>query len=53
MGKGKLRVERDGPVGRLVLDNPERRNAIGADMWRAIPNARISSREPGNRTRES
>jgi enoyl-CoA hydratase/carnithine racemase len=36
MSKGKLRVERDGPVGRLVLDNPERRNAIGADMWRAI-----------------
>lgn len=39
MSKGKLRVERDGPVGRLVLDNPERRNAIGADMWRAIPQA--------------
>ena len=36
MGTGKLRVERDGPVGRLVLDNPERRNAINADMWRAI-----------------
>ena len=36
MSKGKLRVERDGPVGRLVLDNPERRNAIGAEMWRAI-----------------
>lgn len=39
MSKGKLRVERDGPVGRLVLDNPERRNAIGAEMWRAIPQA--------------
>ena len=39
MSKGKLRVERDGPIGRLVLDNPERRNAIGADMWRAIPDA--------------
>ncbi|MGQ0577792.1 MAG: enoyl-CoA hydratase [Betaproteobacteria bacterium] len=37
MGEGKLRVERDGPIGRLVLDNPARRNAIGADMWRAIP----------------
>ena len=36
MSKGKLRVERDGPVGRLVLDNPQRRNAINADMWRAI-----------------
>ena len=39
MSKGKLRVERDGPVGRLVLDNPERRNAIGADMWLGIPRA--------------
>ena len=36
MSKGKLRVERDGSIGRLVLDNPERRNAIGAEMWRAI-----------------
>src|SRR5258706_8107941 len=39
MSKGKLRVERDGPVGRLVLDNPERRNAIGAQMWLGIPPA--------------
>jgi enoyl-CoA hydratase len=41
MSKGKLRVERDGPVGRLVLDNPQRRNAIGADMWRAIAPAMV------------
>lgn len=39
MSKGKLRVEREGPVVRLVLDNPERRNAIGADMWLGIPRA--------------
>ena len=39
MSKGKLRVERDGPVGRLVLDNPERRNAISAEMWLGIPRA--------------
>ena len=39
MSKGKLRVEREGPVGYLVLDNPERRNAIGAEMWRGIPRA--------------
>jgi enoyl-CoA hydratase len=39
MSKGKLRVERDGPIGRLVLDNPERRNAIGAQMWLGIPRA--------------
>jgi enoyl-CoA hydratase len=39
MSEGKLRVERDGPIGRLVLDNPARRNAIGAEMWRAVPKA--------------
>jgi len=39
MSEGKLRVERDGPIGRLVLDNPARRNAIGGEMWRAIPAA--------------
>lgn len=39
MNIGKLHVEREGPVGRLVLDNQERRNAISAGMWRAIPAA--------------
>jgi enoyl-CoA hydratase/carnithine racemase len=36
---GKLRVERDGPLGRMVFDSPARRNAISGDMWRGIPNA--------------
>jgi enoyl-CoA hydratase/carnithine racemase len=39
MSMGQLRVEREGPVGRLVLDNQERRNAISAGMWKAIPGA--------------
>jgi enoyl-CoA hydratase len=39
MIKGELRIEREGPVGRLLLDNQERRNAISARMWRAIPPA--------------
>lgn len=39
MSEGGLRVERDGAVGRLVLDNLARRNAISAQMWRAIPGA--------------
>src|SRR5262245_7829115 len=39
MSEGKLRAERDGPVGWLVLDTPARRNAIGGDMWRGIPSA--------------
>ena len=36
MSEGKLRVERDGGVGTLIFDNPSKRNAIGAAMWRAI-----------------
>lgn len=36
---GTIRVEREGPIGYVILDNPARRNAIGADMWRALPPA--------------
>lgn len=32
-GRGELRVERDGPVATLVMDNPSMRNAITARMW--------------------
>lgn len=39
MSEGRLRVERDGRIGRMVLDNPGRRNAISGEMWRAIPQA--------------
>ncbi len=38
MSKGILRIERDGPIGYVLLDNPARRNAISAAMWRALPN---------------
>jgi enoyl-CoA hydratase/carnithine racemase len=34
---GKLRAEREGPIGSMVFDSPARRNAINGDMWRAIP----------------
>ena len=33
----QLRTEREGPVGRVILDNQARRNAISANMWRDIP----------------
>jgi enoyl-CoA hydratase len=36
---GKLRVEHERPIGRMVFDSPTRRNAISGDMWRAIPKA--------------
>jgi enoyl-CoA hydratase len=34
---GQIRVNRDGPLAEVIFDHPERRNAITADMWRAIP----------------
>ena len=39
MSEGTLRVERDGPIGRLTFANTARRNAINSEMWRAIPQA--------------
>lgn len=32
-----MNAQRQGPVGSLVLDHPERRNALTVDMWEAIP----------------
>ena len=37
--KGEVRVERDGAIGWVIFDHPERRNAISANMWGAIPEA--------------
>ncbi len=36
---GRIRVEKDGALGWVLFDHPERRNAISIDMWRAIPGA--------------
>ncbi|MXO57489.1 enoyl-CoA hydratase/isomerase family protein [Pontixanthobacter gangjinensis] len=33
----KIRFERNGPVGAIVIDRAERRNAITLAMWQAIP----------------
>jgi enoyl-CoA hydratase/carnithine racemase len=35
----RIRVEVAGPIGRIVVANPARRNAVSLDMWRAIPGA--------------
>ena len=32
-------MEREGRIGWLVFDHPERRNAVSADMWAEIPRA--------------
>ena len=36
---GHIHVEKEGAIGWLVFDHPERRNAISVDMWREIPRA--------------
>ncbi len=36
---GEVRIERDGPIARMVFDHEQRRNAITVDMWEAIPGA--------------
>jgi enoyl-CoA hydratase len=39
---GQIRVERDGAIGHIIFDHPERRNAITSEMWREIP---VAARE--------
>ncbi|MGB8331810.1 MAG: enoyl-CoA hydratase [Polyangiales bacterium] len=47
---GEVRIERDGPIARLVFDHVNRRNAITVDMWEAIPGAvRTAAEDPGVR----
>ena len=36
---GRIVTEKDGAIGWLVFDHPERRNAISVDMWSAMPQA--------------
>lgn len=36
---GTVRVQVDGPLGWIIFDHPQRRNAINAEMWQAIPPA--------------
>lgn len=35
----RIRVEVEGAIGRIVVANPERRNAVSLGMWLAIPGA--------------
>lgn len=37
LGTEKLIGRRDGAIGWVIFNNPERRNAVSLDMWEAIP----------------
>ena len=39
MSEGRLLWHKEGAIGWMVISNPSRRNAIGAEMWRAFPQA--------------
>ncbi|HYB09250.1 MAG TPA: enoyl-CoA hydratase [Alphaproteobacteria bacterium] len=39
MTSAKITARHDGAIGWLVIDNPERRNAVTYEMWAAIPEA--------------
>ena len=39
MSEGRVRIERQGAVGWIVLDQPAKHNAMNNAMWRAIPEA--------------
>jgi enoyl-CoA hydratase/carnithine racemase len=34
-----IRFERDGPIGRILIDRPDKRNAMNHMMWEAFPRA--------------
>lgn len=36
-GTPRMIARIEGPVGWMIFNNPERRNAVGLDMWQAIP----------------
>ena len=36
-GTPRMIARKRGPVGWMIFNNPERRNAVGSDMWAAIP----------------
>ena len=45
--KSPIRTEVKGPVGYLILDRPERKNALSFDMWKEV--ARIVREFGANR----
>ena len=36
MTTDKMIAEKDGAVGRIIFNNPERRNAVSLEMWEAM-----------------
>ena len=43
----RLIAERQGPVGWITFNNPERHNAMNLEMWEALPQALSTFAEDG------
>ena len=46
----KVLARKDGRVGYVIFNNPERHNAVSLDMWQAIPLETAGSDARGART---
>ena len=33
----KLLLQKDGPIGWIIFNQPEKRNAVSQEMWQAMP----------------
>ena len=47
--EGRIQTEREGPIGWLTFNQPERLNAVRRDMWDALPSAVASLVDAGVR----
>src|SRR5580700_6986639 len=36
LATSKMIAEKDGPIGRLIFNNPARHNAVSLEMWQAV-----------------
>jgi enoyl-CoA hydratase len=43
LATGTVRLERDGPIGWIILDHPEKHNALNTAMWRGLPHAIVEA----------
>jgi len=48
---GRIRIERHGPRAEIVVDHPERRNAITSNMWRSLTEAALELQAQLGRSR--
>ena len=42
-GTERLKAHKDGAIGWVTFNNPERRNAVSLDMWQGLPPALASA----------